>query len=72
MNVQITYESVDFEETIDGAISKSNQYLRIILPEKYNKLRPNREVQFDIVCSEPMSYITYVLVARGVVVDSKL
>ncbi|KAL9707306.1 hypothetical protein quinque_010824 [Culex quinquefasciatus] len=72
MNVQISYESVDFEETIDGAISKSNQYLRIILPEKYNKLRPNREVQFEIVCSEPMSYITYVLVARGVVVDSKL
>ncbi|XP_052565344.1 thioester-containing protein 1 allele S3-like isoform X2 [Culex pipiens pallens] len=71
LSVRLRYQSTEFEEVIDGVISNSHHHLRIILPEKY-KLCPNKEVQFEIHSIEPMAFITYVLVARGVIVDSKL
>ncbi|XP_058448417.1 thioester-containing protein 1 allele S3-like isoform X2 [Malaya genurostris] len=71
MEIGVKYDSVDYETiaTIDGAQSKSNQYIRIILKPKY-KIRANKEVVFEISCTESMNHFSYTIISRGSVVTA--
>ncbi|XP_058818752.1 thioester-containing protein 1 allele R1-like [Topomyia yanbarensis] len=71
MEIKVKYNSVDYEtiEAIDGAQSKSNQYIRILLKPKY-KIRADKEVVFEISCTESMSHFSYTVISRGSVITS--
>ncbi|KAL9707304.1 hypothetical protein quinque_010822 [Culex quinquefasciatus] len=70
--MEITYDSVMYDnfEEIYAAQSESNQFITVTLNENRYKVRPNREVLFEISCTERMSHFAYTFWARGSIIDS--
>lgn len=70
--MEVNYDSVVYDnfEEIYAAQSESNQFITVTLNENRYKVRPNREVVFEISCTERMSHFSYTLWARGSIIDS--
>lgn len=70
--MEVDYDSVVYDnfEEVYAAQSESNQFITVILNENRYKVRPNREVVFEISCTERMSHFSYTFWARGSIIDS--
>lgn len=70
--MEVSYDSAVYDnfEEIYAAQSESNQFLTVTLNENRYKIRPNREVVFEISCTERMSHFAYTFWARGSIIDS--
>lgn len=70
--MEVNYDSVVYDnfEEIYAAQSESNQFITVTLNENRYKVRPNREVVFEISCTERMSHFAYTIWARGSIIDS--
>lgn len=69
---EVTYDSLIYDnfEEIYALQSESNQFLSVTLNQNRYKVRPNREVVFEISCTERMSHFSYTFWARGSIIDS--
>uniref|UniRef100_A0A1Q3FMF1 TEP1-F n=2 Tax=Culex tarsalis TaxID=7177 RepID=A0A1Q3FMF1_CULTA len=72
LHMKVNYDSFEYDqfEEIYAAQSKSNQFITVSLNLMKHKVRPYREVYFDVLCTEPMSHFSYIFVARGSIIDS--
>lgn len=72
LQMKVIYDSFEYDqfEEIYAAQSRSNQFITVTLNLKKYKVRPNKEVMFEVSCTERISHFSYILVARGSIVDS--
>uniref|UniRef100_A0A8D8DI20 TEP1-F n=1 Tax=Culex pipiens TaxID=7175 RepID=A0A8D8DI20_CULPI len=72
LHMRVIYDSFEYDqfEEIYAAQSRSNQFITVTLNLKKYKVRPNKEVLFEVSCTERISHFSYILVARGSIVDS--
>lgn len=70
--MEVNYDSVVYDNfaEIYAAQSESNKFVTVTLNENRYKVRPNREVVFEISCTERMSHFAYTFWARGSIIDS--
>ncbi|XP_055547416.1 thioester-containing protein 1 allele S3-like [Wyeomyia smithii] len=71
VEIKVKYHTNNYVlvDSIDGAQSKSRQYLQIALKAK-QKIRANTLATFEISCTESLSYFSYTVISRGNVVVS--
>lgn len=72
IQMKVTYDSFEYDqfEEIYAAQSRSNQFITVTLNLKKYKVRPNKEVLFEVSCTERISHFSYIFVARGSIIDS--
>lgn len=72
LHMRVNYDSFEYDkfDEIHAAQSRSNQFITVTLNLKKYKVRPNKEVLFEVSCTERISHFSYILVARGSIIDS--
>lgn len=68
--LEVHYDGSEYEEEINAAQSLSHQYITVTLNENRYKVRPNKEVVFEITCTERFNHFSYAFVARGSIIDA--
>lgn len=71
LTITATYDGEDYDPThtemINSYQSQSQQYLTVNINSKH-KVVVNKEVQFDVHCTEIMNHLSYTVISRGNVV----
>lgn len=72
LQMKVVYDSHEYDqfEEIYAVQSRSNQFITVTFNTKKYKVRPNKEVVFEVSCTERISHFSYIFIARGSIIDS--